>query len=433
MERYSSSWTWLRNFLLALTVLVLVAAQWIPAKRLQIYPSGNMLVDLYSDKGQGGNSSAYWLTSNQKFVCNLESSHLPAKYCGISIKFHKPTDASTSDKYASLENIDLSDYKQLVVDADFEGPSSELRFFMRSTEATSGHDLSDAKFMFTYFEKHELAEQEAKAQFNQFSIPAWWLNRYYQSRDDFTLDFSKVKEISFDIPSTSSDGEYTITVNKVEAEGKWISNESLYATIIAVWLVYFTAELIRYVLHQKKNLTQSIHTLEKDVDELKHTASNDQLTGVLNRRGLLDALEEKPISNNNYYLFVFDIDHFKHINDSYGHNNGDAVLRFFARQLSSVIRSQDLFARWGGEEFVLLSEQQHEIDAYNFAERLRKLIHQQDFLLSFEGKQQHIKLSMSIGLTLVDKDEAFNVAFNRADSALYLAKDKGRNRTQLAS
>ncbi|WP_163134255.1 GGDEF domain-containing protein [Agarivorans sp. Alg241-V36] len=433
MKQNSLPWAWLRNFLLVLTVLVLVAAQWIPAKRLQIFPNENMLVDLYSDKGQGGNSSAYWLTSNQKFVCHIESSHLPAKYCGISIKFHKPSEASTSDKYSSLENLDLSGYKQLVVDAEFEGPSSELRFFMRSTEAISGHDLSDAKFMFTYFEQQELAEQQARAQFNQFSIPAWWLNSYYQSRDDFTLDFSKIKEIAFDIPSTSPDGEYTITLNKVEAEGKWVSNETLYATIIAVWLSYFAAELLRYVLHQKRSLTQSIHTLEQDVDELKHSASNDQLTGVLNRRGLLEALEKKPIASNNYYLFVFDIDHFKHINDSYGHNNGDAVLRFFSRQLSSVIRSQDLFARWGGEEFILLSEQQHEVDAYNFAERLRKLIHQQDFLLSFEGNQQHIKLSMSIGLTLVDKDEAFNTAFNRADSALYQAKGSGRNRTQLAS
>jgi diguanylate cyclase (GGDEF)-like protein len=287
--------------------------------------------------------------------------------------------------------------------------------------------------MFTYFAKEELGEQPAAAGLNQFTIPLWWLDNNYRSRDDFVEDFSLIKEIGVDIPSGSPDGEYIITLNKIEVEGKWISNESLYAIIIAVWLVYFTAELFRYFLHQRQLFTQSINTLEQNVDQLKHSASNDHLTGVLNRRGLIEAFNERPELNDNYYLFVFDIDHFKQINDHYGHSNGDAVLRFFARQLSATTRSQDLFGRWGGEEFVLLSQQRHDADAYSFAERLRKLINQQDFLLSYQGRQYNIKLSMSIGLTLIAKGEDFTTALNRADLALYQAKNAGRNRSQLQS
>ncbi|WP_427983290.1 GGDEF domain-containing protein [Agarivorans sp.] len=428
--KLSPRFSWLRNVLLIATVLGLFTVFWAPVKRLQLYPQDHMLVDAFSDHGQGGNSNVYWET-DQQFICDLQSSHLLDKYCGLSIKFFDPNQAPAADKYTKLRNINISEYEQVILYANLEGPDSELRFFIRSTPSTNGRDLSHAKYMFTYFEKKELGEHPAAAGLNQFTIPLWWLDNNYRSRDDFVEDFSLIKEIGVDIPSGSPDGEYIITLNKIEVEGKWISNESLYAIIIAVWLVYFTAELFRYFLHQRQLFTQSINTLEQSVDQLKHSASNDHLTGVLNRRGLIEAFNERPELNDNYYLFVFDIDHFKQINDHYGHSNGDAVLRFFARQLSATTRNQDLFGRWGGEEFVLLSQQRHDADAYSFAERLRKLINQQDFLLSYQGRQYNIKLSMSIGLTSIAKGEDFTTALNRADLALYQAKNAGRNRSQL--
>ncbi len=424
--------SWLRNVLILATIAGLFTVFWAPVKRLQLYPQDNMLVDVFADHGQGGNSYVYW-ESDKQFICDLQSSHLPAKYCGISIKLFDPNQAPKTDTYKKLRNIDISDYQRVILDANLEGPSSELRFFMRSTPNTNGRDLSHAKYMFTYFKKQELGKQPAAAGLNQFTIPLWWLDNYYKSRDDFVQDFSIIKEFGVDIPSDSPDGEYAITLNKIEVEGKWISNESVYAIIIAMWLVYFATKLISYLLRQRRLFTQSITTLEKNVDQLKHTASNDHLTGVLNRRGLLSALDESPVMNDNSYLFIFDIDHFKHINDQYGHSNGDAVLCFFARQLSSAIRSQDLFGRWGGEEFVLLSQQRHQADAFSFAERLRKLINQQDFLLSYQGRQINIRLSMCIGLTSIAKGEDFSAALNRADLALYQAKKAGRNRTEWLS
>ncbi|UPW18595.1 GGDEF domain-containing protein [Agarivorans sp. TSD2052] len=431
MKQQANYLSWLRNLLIFGTLLVLCITPWLPTKKLVLYPRSDMLIDLFADRNSGGNSFAYWLTGKKAFACDLAESSAPVRYCGVSIKYHSLANDQPGDPYTHLRNIDLSDYYQINVDIEYQGPNDELRFFMRGSDSTSGKNLSNAKFMFTYFKDQELG-QAASAQLNQFSIPAWWLDKFYQSREDFRLDFSNIKEISFDIPSNASDALYKITLNKIEAEGQWVSKQTLYGSIIAVWSCYFMAVLARYIYQQKRRLTQSIRTLEHDVDELKVTATIDQLTGVFNRRGLLDKLEEKPLTEDNHYLFVFDIDHFKLINDSYGHNNGDEVLRFFARQLSSAIRGQDLFARWGGEEFILLSQHQHEVDAFSFAERLRELIYQQDFLLSSKGKQQHIKLSMSVGLTKIDKEEAFNTAFNRADHALYQAKDSGRNRSKLA-
>jgi len=424
--------SWLRNVLIVATTIGLFIVFWAPVKRLQLYPQEHMLVDIFADHDQGGNSYAYW-ESDQQFICDLQGSHLPAKYCGLSIKLFDPNQALKTDLYSMLRNIDISDYQRILLDANLEGASREIRFFMRSTPSTNGRDLSSAKYMFTYFKKQELGKSPAAAGLNQFTIPLWWLDSYYQSRDDFVQDFSIIKEIGIDIPSGSSDGEYIITLNKIEVEGKWISNESVYAIIIAMWFAYFSAKFISYLLRQRMLFTQSISTLEQNVDQLKHTADKDHLTGVLNRRGLLNALDESPVISDNSYLFIFDIDHFKQINDQYGHNNGDAVLCFFARQLSSAIRSQDLFGRWGGEEFVLLSQQHHEADAYSFAERLRKLVNQQDFLLSYQGRQINIQLSMSIGLTSIAKGEDFDAALNRADLALYQAKKAGRNSTEWLS
>ena len=160
-------------------------------------------------------------------------------------------------------------------------------------------------------------------------------------------------------------------------------------------------------------------------EQLFHLAMTDQLTGLYNRHSLSHLLPKYFNSTSAHTtplsLLVLDIDHFKHINDTYGHTRGDDVLKKFGQLISSSFRSEDLVARYGGEEFVVLMAHAPIEHALEKAEELRKYI--ETHLI--EG----LKITISIGIASADSHADFEELFNQADSALYHAKNSGRNQT----
>lgn len=167
-----------------------------------------------------------------------------------------------------------------------------------------------------------------------------------------------------------------------------------------------------------------IHALAKSMSV---AATVDQLTGVANRRAILHALEsvtrvlassERPVA-----LMLFDVDHFKSINDRYGHAMGDKVLVTLAQHATSHLRASDLLGRWGGEEFMILALDQTGPQALQMAERLRSDLEQ--IIYPDVGS-----VTVSIGVTtLLATDDAERFV-SRADVALYRAKGNGRNRVE---
>lgn len=159
--------------------------------------------------------------------------------------------------------------------------------------------------------------------------------------------------------------------------------------------------------------------LRKSNQNLSVKAYHDNLTKILNRNGLLKKLMEK---NNDYILAIIDIDKFKSINDTYGHDVGDYVLKDLATFISSKIRVTDLIARWGGEEFVLIIDTKNLEQAQNIADNLRKEVEN----LKFKTVN---KITISIGVSeFKTKNDTFEDVFKKADQALYQAKTNGRNR-----
>jgi diguanylate cyclase (GGDEF)-like protein len=121
---------------------------------------------------------------------------------------------------------------------------------------------------------------------------------------------------------------------------------------------------------------------------------------------------------------MFDIDHFKRVNDTYGHLAGDYVLQALARLISTRARREEIFARYGGEEFVILLPETQNAGAMELAEQLRKRVASYTFI--FEGEE--IPITVSIGVaTITDESVSDNEAIRRADEKLYLAKAEGRN------
>ncbi|TWH45962.1 sensor domain-containing diguanylate cyclase [Sporomusa sp. KB1] len=150
--------------------------------------------------------------------------------------------------------------------------------------------------------------------------------------------------------------------------------------------------------------------------ELAHT---DQLTGLLNHRAYL----EKTADISQYILLIVDIDHFKQLNDAYGHLFGDQVLEMVGRMLKMSIRSKDMAFRYGGEEFALVLPSTSLELGLRIAERLRFQVANCDFV----HKGGRVKITISIGVARKSPNVACQDAFSKADSALYRAKRQGRN------
>lgn len=178
---------------------------------------------------------------------------------------------------------------------------------------------------------------------------------------------------------------------------------------------------IGLIIHAMEFMLRSIKHAE---DELKRLALTDSLTGVANRLNFNTTLDKEIERVKRYEqdlsIIMFDIDHFKSFNDTYGHDAGDLILIELAEIINKIIRSTDLFARWGGEEFILLLPNTSLQEAHAVAEKLRSVIEQHPF----SGGR---KVTSSFGVCQFDKEDADSL-LKRVDVALYESKEFGRNR-----
>ncbi|MBO4776009.1 MAG: sensor domain-containing diguanylate cyclase [Lachnospiraceae bacterium] len=212
------------------------------------------------------------------------------------------------------------------------------------------------------------------------------------------------------MPVTNSDGDVIgayQAVNKINTDG----SEGIFTEEDVKRLSLATAfcgrSLESYVLHNE--------------------AIEDPLTGLRNRRGLHSYYERRIVTNKNFdkaSIIMCDIDHFKRVNDTYGHNAGDEVLKHVANTLSNSIGIDDGAFRWGGEEFILLLSHREKKETAEFAEELRKAIEAD--VITFEGTD--IKITMSFGVSDIDPALTTEENVEGVDAKLYYAKEHGRNR-----
>jgi diguanylate cyclase (GGDEF)-like protein len=159
-------------------------------------------------------------------------------------------------------------------------------------------------------------------------------------------------------------------------------------------------------------------------EAMEHLANTDYLTKLPNRRLVEKTLIQSIQTAQPFSIIIFDIDHFKNINDTYGHDIGDQVLKEFSFLVQENIRDKDIVGRWGGEEFIIIAHELNGNQAAGFSDRLRKLIACKQF-------SSNINVTASFGVAeYIDKERAQDI-LKRADMALYRAKDHGRNKVEL--
>lgn len=188
-------------------------------------------------------------------------------------------------------------------------------------------------------------------------------------------------------------------------------------------MVYLSSQLTS----MRNRMRAQKRELEAAVERIHQMAVRDELTGLINRRQALLVLQEYKtlLKRNNLGLWValIDLDHFKRVNDTWGHSVGDEVLKGFARLASTVLRSADVVARWGGEEFLVVMLEEPGEDPNVGIERLRTRLH--DHVVS--ASVPDLRMGFSSGLARCLNSETIEATIDRADQALYEAKNKGRS------
>ncbi|HHH31336.1 MAG TPA: GGDEF domain-containing protein [Polyangiaceae bacterium] len=199
-------------------------------------------------------------------------------------------------------------------------------------------------------------------------------------------------------------------------------NQSLYASL----------RRVEQLLADKARLAADLATAN---EELQRLATQDPLTGLSNRRAFQLAMgrdlarasrSRKPIS-----VVIMDIDHFKRVNDTYGHGGGDAVLKAVSAVLSASVRQGDVVARWGGEEFALILPETPSKGARILADRLRAAL--AETVVNYEGTEIRVSASFGVASAEVIVPDMADKLLSAADEALYRAKEAGRNRVMLAA
>jgi diguanylate cyclase (GGDEF)-like protein len=338
------------------------------------------------------------------------------------------------------QGLDLSNYDSLFV---WLKPRNEgsVRLYMRGYDKALYRKNDETSLKFNEIEFTPTKEPYPAVFVPQeFRVAGWWVSQNEINVHKARVDLSNIPLIEIQTGTNAPLGYGGMEINKLRFKGKKISQVDLVTTLVALWFVTFLIILIirffdysrERAINRKKQeeLKKNLRALEIEKIEYEKSSKEDPLTGCLNRAGfsgvLLREQEKLNRTGGPVSFMIFDIDHFKDVNDTYGHLVGDEVLVNLAKLVQGMIRNTDSLVRWGGEEFVILSDDTSIQNAAFLAEKLRKAIESTTLIT-----QQQVTCSFGVTEMVPGEDPKSFIA--RADKALYTSKESGRNRVTVAT
>jgi diguanylate cyclase (GGDEF)-like protein len=376
------------------------------------------------DHVSNGESTGTLERRGRDLLMHCKLSHkMDYSYCKLTFAFQ-----------TTRNGLDMSDYSHITIDAAYEGPGPhKLNLILANAE--DGLTRLDRwnTYKINQIDTVDIPpDGHVIVPLKWFSVSQWWKDMMHPPMEHSYVRLDNVTRLEIMNSGGTPAGDYTIRIHAVQLHGKFISQNHLLMALVGLWIlcaVSFptaTALLLRRQLNESGKalalLSQVNKALELEARELAGQAHIDPLTGVLNRQGLraalmsTSALLAAPMS-----VIFLDIDHFKRINDTHGHDVGDEVLRKFAHVVGSGIRSSDRLVRWGGEEFLIICPVTDVHQASMVAEGLRASLHRQTWPAG-------LAVTASFGVAQHEDGEDIGVVIKRADSELYGAKANGRDR-----
>ncbi|MFM2590262.1 GGDEF domain-containing protein [Vibrio sp. TBV020] len=420
-------------FGLVLGTILLVQLYWMHGGGLVYKISPNKLLFLATnDQTQGGASTSNLSVADGEAIleCSLvESPNYRWPYCGVSVNLGETAD----------DGINLEQFHTIRININFDKLDSDvdpgLRFYLRNFNPIYSR-VGDE-----YTQKYNGLEFTPGVGKGVIEIPiknlqvlTWWLADNNIPIAHSAPEYNNVTKLELATGSGQNSGDYRMEINSIELVGHYIAGESLMLGLLVFWvslaLVYSIVEIRRS--HQlilqshfrQAHLKKLNRSLKEQNVHFAELANRDALTGAMNRHSIRDWLDRNFESDNRQNkklsALYLDIDHFKLVNDQYGHGMGDDILREFTMVLMTMLSPSERLVRWGGEEFVVFCPGVNHTEARELAERIR---HKVEAHIWVHGDV----LTTSIGVASLG-NERTNEMLTRADEALYLAKRNGRNR-----
>jgi len=414
----SRLFNYIRLIAFLLTLVALIGERYLPQKVLQVFPNTQNVLEVFSDEVNEGASRAVWVDEdNYHWRCELRDSDT-YPMCGLSVTFSE----------IPFEYFDLSSYHTMKVSLSYKGPATKIRIYLRNHKSAYStlYNIEAAKFQSTVLRISDF-KPEVVVQLSEFSVADWWKDQYDIPREQSQPAFDALISIGIDQAAPLVFGDHDYKLNRIQFVGDWVSREVLYLGIIVTWMLLLAWEAavrFSYLYGRTKRDSLRLRELRAESEKYKEMSTTDGLTQIPNRVGFqqsIDKIVSERGSLLGFSLLVLDIDYFKRINDLRGHQAGDRILRGFAGRILRSVKANDIVARWGGEEFVVLTALDPD-EVLSFAEKLRTSIH----VYVFEPDVP-LKISVSIGGAVATKDDSYRDLFRRADECLYKAKSSGRN------
>ena len=418
--------------LLALTGIALAWNQFGMTSTLVIDARSPYAVAALDDRANPGGRSVATTSHEGGAVgmdCDLRAGYEWA-FCELRIKFGK-----------GPAGLDLSRYESMRLWVDATGPEAQqrVRIYVRNyNPAYSRPGVTESEKVNQLVYAPAEYPKGYEVPLARFQVAQWWIDEHPMTLDLEAPDFRNATELTFSTGPKVEPGPHTIRIQRIELTGKLIPASTFRLGIIAVWMLSVFGYLVvdsvlnrrqlRLSAASQRSLQRLNESLRLETRSLAEIARTDPLTGALNRKGLADELmrivraaEDKAFPMT---LVFIDIDHFKRVNDSLGHDAGDQVIRGLAQLVRSAVQRDDLFARWGGEEFLLVFRDTPGLKGRAIAERLRERI----AASTWPGG---VAVTCSFGVAEWHRDEDLNEGIKRADEAMYRAKQEGRDRVEI--
>jgi diguanylate cyclase (GGDEF)-like protein len=421
--------TWCIAAGIALTLAAVAGRECLPPRTLDLMAPGSPRYFIPNDPGQPWGSRVQWVAERDfHFRCHYTPQD-DFGYQPCSLTF-----LLTRDRANTL-GMDLRRFDSLRLDLAYQGASRFVRVTVRSFDArfSRADDGNSARMQSVTLPVRDVAKPLVIG-LSELTVPEWWIFQHSLPHEFNIASLDNAVAVAVDLPDRLNNGApHEVRLRGLVLQGEWIRRETLYFAILCAWVAGALGVLgwrFSDLRHQHRRqrlqidaLTARTARLRAEHDGLKRLAVIDQLTGVLNRRGIEHAIAGEAMGSHDIALLVLDIDHFKRINDTEGHEAGDLVLKRVATVIAENTRERDIVGRWGGEEFLVACIDCAPPHAATVAEKIRQRIED-----SFFGSRQRIAVTASVGVAMMREGDSFPSAFRRADAALYRAKAGGRNR-----
>jgi diguanylate cyclase (GGDEF)-like protein len=322
----------------------------------------------------------------------------------------------------------------MIVDAGYAGPGS-VKFGVVMSEVEEGYTRLDTWQTYKVEQVESLdlpSHGRMLIPMNWFVVAQWWKEMAKPPIEHSIVNLDNIVYTDLSSSFGGVEGEHVLTLHSLRLHGKLISRDTLLLWLVGAWVacaVGWLAVLTLSLRGQLKASEAAIEllstvnkALELEARDLAGQAYIDPLTGVLNRQGLRAALmSTSSLLADPMAVIFIDIDHFKCINDTHGHDVGDDVLRKFANVIASGIRSSDRLVRWGGEEFLIVCPMTNVHQGRVLAENLRHALHHHTWPAG-------LRVTASFGVAQHHEHDEVGVVIKNADEELYRAKRSGRDR-----